>query len=236
MQIVYQHVREIAQERTGQLTLDSNIVELGLDSLERIEIANRIEETFGGRFPDDVLAEMETCGQVVAAVEQYLGTEPRPKKVRPKDLVIPRTNYDFSEFPEYQQLKQQKLHLESTGLPNPYFAQHESVANDTTRIEGRELINFSSFNYLGMSGDAVVSHAAKQAITQYGTSVSASRLVSGEKALHRELERAIADFIGTEDSIVFVGGHSTNETTIGHLFGPGDIILHDALAHNRIVQ
>jgi len=235
-QIVYQHVRDIAQERCGQLTLDSNIVELGLDSLERIEIANRIEETFGGRFPDDVLAEMETCGQVVAAVERYLGTEPRPKKVRPKDLVIPRANYDFSEFPEYQQLKQQKQHLESTGLPNPYFAEHESVTNDTTRIDGRELINFSSYNYLGMSGDAVVSYAAKQAITQYGTSVSASRLVSGEKALHRELERAIADFIGTEDSIVYVGGHSTNETTIGHLFGPGDIILHDALAHNSIVQ
>ena len=60
--------------------------------------------------------------------------------------------------------------------------------------------------------------------------------MSGEKGLHGELERAIADFLGTEDAIVFVGGHSTNETTIGHLFGPGDLILHDALAHNSIVQ
>ncbi|MEX2188957.1 MAG: aminotransferase class I/II-fold pyridoxal phosphate-dependent enzyme [Pirellulales bacterium] len=69
-----------------------------------------------------------------------------------------------------------------------------------------------------------------------GTSVSASRLVSGEKTLHRELERAIASFVGAQDSIVFVGGHSTNESTIGHLFGPGDLILHDALAHNSILQ
>jgi len=87
-----------------------------------------------------------------------------------------------------------------------------------------------------MSGDPVVAHAAKEAITRYGTSVSASRLVSGEKGLHRELESAISDFIGTEDTILFVGGHSTNETTIGHLLGPGDLILHDALAHNSIVQ
>ena len=83
-----------------------------------------------------------------------------------------------------------------------------------------------------MSGDPVVAAAAKAAIDRYGTSVSAGRLVSGEKGLHREPEGAIADFIGAADAIVFVGGHSTNETTVGHLFGPGDLILHDALAHN----
>ena len=110
------------------------------------------------------------------------------------------------------------------------------MTNDTTHIDGRELINFSSYNYFGMSGDPTVARAAKDAIDRFGTSVSASRLVSGEKTVHRELERAIADFIGTEDAIVFVGGHSTNESTIGHLFGPGDLILHDALAHNSIVQ
>ena len=87
-----------------------------------------------------------------------------------------------------------------------------------------------------MSGDPQVSQAAKDAIDRFGTSVSASRLVSGEKTVHRELERAISEFVGTEDSIVYVGGHSTNETTIGHLFGPGDLILHDALAHNSIIQ
>src|SRR6185503_15466564 len=99
-----------------------------------------------------------------------------------------------------------------------------------------QLINFSSYNYLGMSGDPAVTQAAKEACEKFGTSVSASRLVSGEKAVNGELERAIAEFLGVEDAIVFVGGHSTNETTIGHLFGPGDLILHDALAHNSIMQ
>src|SRR5205823_10301967 len=61
-------------------------------------------------------------------------------------------------------------------------------------------------------------------------------LVSGEKTIHRDLEHAIAQFIGAEAALVFVSGHATNETTLGHLFGPGDLILHDALAHNSIVQ
>jgi 8-amino-7-oxononanoate synthase len=87
-----------------------------------------------------------------------------------------------------------------------------------------------------MSGEPRVVAATKRAIERYGTSVSASRVVSGEKTVHRELEAALAGFLGTEAAIVYVGGHSTNETTLGHLFRPGDLILHDALAHNSIVQ
>jgi 8-amino-7-oxononanoate synthase len=113
---------------------------------------------------------------------------------------------------------------------------HESITNDRTVIGGRELISFASYNYLGMSGDPAVSRAAKQAIDRYGTSVSASRLVSGEKVIHGQLEQAIASFVGVDDAICFVGGHATNETTIGHLLGPGDLIVHDALAHNSIIQ
>ena len=78
--------------------------------------------------------------------------------------------------------------------------------------------------------------AAKQAIDQYGTSVSASRLVSGERPVHRELEQAIARVYGVDDAITFVSGHATNVTTIGHLFGPQDLILHDELIHNSVVQ
>ncbi|HHK41804.1 MAG TPA: aminotransferase class I/II-fold pyridoxal phosphate-dependent enzyme, partial [Planctomycetaceae bacterium] len=107
---------------------------------------------------------------------------------------------------------------------------------DTTVIGGRSMISFASYNYLGMSGDPTVNRAAQEAIERYGTSVSASRLVSGEKPVHGELERELAAFIGTEAAITFVGGHSTNETTIGHLFGPGDLIVHDSLAHNSIIQ
>ena len=234
-EIVLDVVRSIGKDRTVGLELDSSIVELGLDSLERMEIVAALEDHFGGRFPEQVIAEMYTCREVIDAVQKHL-VNGRDARRASRAVEIPPEDYRFDRYPEYIKLKQNLEMLESTGLGNPFFKVHERVANDTTVIDGREMINFSSYNYVGMSGDPVVAAAAKAAIDRYGTSVSASRLVSGEKGLHRELERAIADFIGADDAIVFVGGHSTNETTVGHLFGPGDLILHDALAHNSIVQ
>jgi 8-amino-7-oxononanoate synthase len=228
-------VRSIGKDRTVGLDLDSSIAELGLDSLERMEIVAALEAHFGGRFPDQVIAEMYTCREVIDAVQKHLVNGPDTRGTS-RAAEIPPEDYRFESYPEYIKLKQNLEMLESTGLGNPFFKVHEGVANDTAVIGGREMINFSSYNYVGMSGDPVVAAAAKAAIDRYGTSVSASRLVSGEKALHRELEGAIADFINAEDAIVFVGGHSTNETTVGHLFGAGDLILHDALAHNSIVQ
>jgi 8-amino-7-oxononanoate synthase/acyl carrier protein len=246
-ELVLEHVRAIGKERARNLDLDTNIVtDLGLDSLERMQIANALEETFGGRFPEDVLTQIETCRDVALAIEEYIGAEPlaapqffgakdRSRK-KPERVEILPEQYDFAQMPEYVRLKQTIGLLTATGVPNPFFSVHESVTRDTSVIGGREMISFASFNYLGMSGDPEVSRAAKEAIDRFGTSVSASRLVSGEKTIHREFERAIAEFVGAEEAVLFVGGHATNETAIGHLFGPGDLIVHDALAHNSIIQ
>lgn len=240
--VVMHHVAEIAKERAKDITLDSNIVEMGMDSLERLQIAHSIEETFGGRFPEETLSEIETCREVALATQKYIGTEPRvhdlPSSARRPTVRrdVQPGDYQFAQMAEYKRLKQTERMLTMTGIPNPYFSRHQGITNDTTVIDDHELISWSSYNYLGMSGDPVVAKAAKDAVDRFGTSVSASRLVSGEKTIHRELERALADFIGVEDSIVFVGGHSTNETTIGHLLGPGDLIVHDAVAHNSIIQ
>ena len=234
-EIVLEEVRRVARERADGMGIDTPITELGMDSLERMEIVAALEERFGGRFPEEVLAELITARQVVDAVRLYLGGEVRETPVRPEGYEPPAEAYRFEKFPEYGRLREGLDLLESTGL-SPYFNVHESVTTDTTIIQGRELINFSSYNYLGMSGDPVVVAAAQKACQRYGTSVSASRLVSGEKDLHVDLERAISELVGAEDAIVYVGGHSTNESTIGHLFGPGDLILHDALSHNSILQ
>jgi 8-amino-7-oxononanoate synthase len=243
---VIDHVKAVARERAKDLTLDTNLLELGMDSLERLQVAHSLEETFGGRFPEEVLAEIETCREVALAIQKYIGNKPRAEGPRPfadaksqatKTLEdIPAETYQFASMPEYQRLMKTKALFSATGVPNPYFSVHEAVTRDTTVIGGRKVVNFSSYNYLGMSGDPDVSEAAKTAVEQFGTSVSASRLVSGEKTIHGQLEQAIADFVGVESAIVYVGGHSTNETTIGHLMGPGDLILHDALAHNSIMQ
>ena len=149
---------------------------------------------------------------------------------------VSEAHYRFSLHPGYQQLRIINDGAERLGLKSPFFKQHEGVASATTHIDGRELINYGSYNYLGFSGDPDVSNAAKAAIDQYGTTVSASRIVSGERPLHRQLERALADLYEVDDAIVFVSGHATNVTTIGHLFGPKDLVLHDALIHNCTLQ
>jgi 8-amino-7-oxononanoate synthase len=234
-EIVMQQITRVAKERAKGLSLDSNILEMSMDSLERMEIVAALEDTFGGRFPEEVLPDMVTVRDVVAAVEKYLGKTPRKRSdLSPGE--IPASHYSIDQFPECIALEQQGKLLDAVGVKNPYFKVHERVIDDTTIINGRELISWASYNYLGMSGDPAVKAAAKAAIDRYGTSVSASRLVSGEKTIHQELERTIASLLGVDDAITFVCGHSTNETTIGHMFGPGDLILHDSLAHNSIIQ
>jgi 8-amino-7-oxononanoate synthase len=235
-QLVAEEIRRVAKDRAEGLSLDTPIVETGMDSLERMEILNSIEERFGGRFPEEILVELETTRQLVEAVEKYLGKEPRPPHPKPADAEIPPSTYRVEQFPEYVKLRENLDMLDASGLGNPFFVVHEGPTTDRTIIAGREYINYSSYNYLGMSGDPAVSQAAKAAIDRYGTSASASRLVSGQKGIHVEIEREMTRFLGTEDTIAMVGGHATNETVIGHLFGPGDLILHDALAHNSIVQ
>lgn len=231
--IVLQVIRKVAGDRARGVGLQTDLVTLGLDSLERMEIVALLEDTFGGRFSEEAVLDMQTPADIVEKIESEFGR----LSAAPKEKREPEPgDYDFAQSPEYRSLQKSLALTEQEGLPNPYFTVHEGVTNDRTTIDGRRMVNFCSYNYLGMSGDALVVAAAQQATARYGTSVSASRLVSGEKPLHGQLETAIADFLGVESAITMVGGHATNETTIGHLFGPGDLILHDALSHNSIVQ
>lgn len=257
VEAIKHHIRRVAGERASTLDLDTNIVlDLGLDSLERLEIARKLERTFDGRFPEQVLDEIETIGQTALAIERYLppGGEARAAALLrgetdesdeissdAKDAASLRATAvepedKIEQFSEYRRLKATMRQMLMTGVPNPYFTVHDSVVRDKTVVDGRELISFASYNYLGLSGHPAVSAAAAEAVQRYGTSVSASRLVSGEKPIHGQLEKKIARWIGVDDSILMVGGHATNETTIGHLVGPGDLIVHDSLSHNSIVQ
>ena len=125
---------------------------------------------------------------------------------------------------------------EHLGIADPFFRVHDGIAGAETVIAGRRYLNFSSYDYLALNGDARVTEAAKAAIDRYGTTVSASRPVSGERAIHRELEQALAGLYHAEDAVALVGGHATNVTIIGQLLGRDDVIVHDALAHNSIAE
>ena len=145
---------------------------------------------------------------------------------------IPESWHRFDLHPDYQQLRILNEGAEKLGVSNPFFRMHDGLAGATTVIGGETFTNFSSYNYLGLAGHPEVNAAAKAAIDRFGTSASASRLVSGERPIHRELEQALAATHGVDDCVVFVSGHATNVSTIGHLFGPRDLIVHDALIHN----
>lgn len=229
-------VREYARSLVGttlpDLTPDTSIAALGLDSLQRLDLVAKLEETFACRLPDAVFSQSRTLGDLVQAVQKHLIDGPGPDVPAGQ---IPPEHHDLALFPEYGQLKRQERLLLAAG-DNPYFRVDQGGAGSAPCIEGRPLVNFSVYDYVGLARHPEVAAAAKAAIDRYGTSAGASRLVSGEKQVHRDLEQTLAAFLATPAAIVFVSGHATNVTTIGHLFGPNDLILHDILAHNSIVQ
>lgn len=148
---------------------------------------------------------------------------------------IPEKYYQFDKHPGYLQIQTIRKGSEKLGVSNPFFRVHDGVAGATTHINGQEVINFSSYNYLNLNGHPEVNQAAKAAIDQYGTSVSASRIVSGERKIHQRLEKQIADIYEVDDALVYVSGHATNVSTIGYLFGKKDLIIHDEYIHNSSI-
>jgi 8-amino-7-oxononanoate synthase len=103
-------------------------------------------------------------------------------------------------------------------------------------IKGIEYINFSSNDYLGLSGNIHIRESAKKAIDKFGFGACASRLLSGGTELHRELEKMVAVFKGTEAALIFNSGYSANVSAIPAIAGEGDIIFSDELNHASIVD
>ena len=138
----------------------------------------------------------------------------------------------FTDLPEYQQILAQASAGEQLAIANPFFRNHAGSAGATTVIGDRELINFASYDYLGMNRHPAVREAATEAIARYGISASASRLVAGERPIHGALEQRMADFYGVDSAVVFVSGYLTNVATLSALLGPQDVVIHDEFVHN----
>ena len=141
----------------------------------------------------------------------------------------------FTSLPGVQQMRVQKAAADLLQIENPFFRAHEKRAGAKAGIDGRELLNFASYDYLGLNGHPNVLDAARDSIDRYGLSASASRVVSGERVIHRELEQKLAALHGAQDAVAFVSGHATNVSTIGHLLQSDDLIVHDAYIHNSVV-
>src|SRR3954452_9947411 len=118
----------------------------------------------------------------------------------------------------------------------PYFRVMASSAGPVVEMEGRETIMLGSNNYLGLTGDERVKQAARDALETYGTGLTGSRLLNGTIPLHVELERELADWMGTEEAIVFTTGHHGNLGALGTLPAPGDTVIADSAVHASILD
>jgi len=118
----------------------------------------------------------------------------------------------------------------------PYFHEVESAALPVVQMEGAPRIMLGSNNYLGLTADERVIQGARDALERYGTGLTGSRLLNGTTTLHIELERELAEWMGTEDAIVFSTGHQANVGTLGTLLGPGDTVVVDSGDHASLLD
>lgn len=118
----------------------------------------------------------------------------------------------------------------------PYFRLLEGPAGPIVTMEGSERIMLGSNNYLGLTADKRVIDGARDALDRFGTALTGSRLLNGTIDLHTELEREIAEWMGTEDALVFTTGYQANLGTLSTLLEPGDTVICDAADHASILD
>lgn len=110
----------------------------------------------------------------------------------------------------------------------------QSLPGAVVQLEGREVINFASNDYLGLAADERLIQSAVAATEEFGTGSTGSRLLSGHRQLHQKLENAIASLKQTEDALVFSSGYLANLGTIAALVGKRDLILSDNYNHSSL--
>jgi 8-amino-7-oxononanoate synthase len=140
----------------------------------------------------------------------------------------------FEKARRHERLEQLQAAREHDLLP--YFRVVEAEPGPVALMEGRERITLGSNNYLGLTGDERVKQAARDALETYGTGLTGSRFMNGTTPLHLELERELADWMGTPDAIVYTTGFLANTGCIGTLLEPGDTVICDSGDHASILD
>ena len=112
----------------------------------------------------------------------------------------------------------------------------ESAQSARIKFGGREFINFSSNDYLGLAGHPALGQAVREAIEQFGVGSGASRLICGSLQPHHELESALAKWQGTESALVFSTGFAATQGVLTSLLGRGDVVILDKKAHASMID
>jgi 8-amino-7-oxononanoate synthase len=147
----------------------------------------------------------------------------------------PRVAADlFEKARNHERVEQLKAARENDLLP--YFRLLEGPAGPVVEMEGAERVMLGSNNYLGLTADERVLAAARDALDKYGAALTGSRLLNGTIPLHQELEREIADWMQTEDALVFTTGYQANVGALSTLLAPGDTVIVDSGDHASIMD
>ncbi len=135
-----------------------------------------------------------------------------------------------------QRLQQELADIKAAGLFKNERIIASPQAADITLADGSKVINFCANNYLGLSSHPDVIDAAKKAIDSHGYGMSSVRFICGTQDIHKELEQKIADFLGTEDAILYAAAFDANGGVFEPLFNEEDAIISDALNHASIID
>jgi glycine C-acetyltransferase len=136
----------------------------------------------------------------------------------------------------YSALDGQLSGLREQGLYKPERVIASRQGAEVVCDDGRRLINLCANNYLGLSGSEAMVRAAAEATEQYGYGLSSVRFICGTQTVHKELERAIADFLGMEDAILYAAAFDANGGVFEPLLDENDAIISDALNHASIID
>ena len=140
----------------------------------------------------------------------------------------------FAKARHHERIEQLKVARELDALP--YFRVLQGPTLPVVEMEGKRRIMLGSNNYLGLTGDERVKQGALDALNQYGTGLTGSRFLNGTIELHLELERELAEWLGTEAALVFTTGHQANLGAIGTILAPGDTVIADSGDHASILD
>src|ERR687886_339933 len=148
---------------------------------------------------------------------------------------MPRTAIDlFEKARNHERVDLLKAAREHDLIP--YFRLIEGEAGPVVQMEGSEHVMLGSNNYLGLTRDPRVKQAARDALERYGTALTGSRLLNGTMDLHLELEAELAEFMGTEDAIVYTTGHQANVGCLSAILSPNDTVIVDSGDHASIMD
>lgn len=214
----------IATETQQHAVVDTSrsFAELGLESMEVLRFHLALEDRLQRRLPERICWEAPSVEALCDQLEAF------PTAV-PDDTTThhPGDWADLTTWPEVRTALSS-----AAAVQDAFFPLIEGQEGMIVQHAGRPLLHFAGYDYLGLASDERVRGAAAAAANTWGTSASASRLVSGERPVHRALERALATLLGTEAALTFVSGHATAVSVISHLCGPGDLVCCDERIHN----